>query len=613
MDAPAETETDAWFFLALPDHDAAASIADRVLPRSTVAVDHPSGRPWLLGCLPSNQVVVHGDGPNRLALVGSTAVTPEQLGKLSNNARSVGDLTELSAQFAGNYCVIATLGGQIYAQGSALGVRRVFHALIDGMRVIADRADVLAELGGLSMDDTALALRLLPSLPHPLEEIPLWHGLHHVAPEDYVTVDRDGRGWNTGTWWQRPEPRLSRAEGARKLRAAVEAAVEARTAPGALISCDLSGGLDSTPVCYFAAQGPAGVLARTLYNDDPGGLEDLKWAHRALPSMPGVREHVVESTDDMPHFFGGLLDVRDRLDEPTQAAMAGPRISYGLRDDAARGIAIRLNGLGGDHLLRGMGCWEHTLFRSRPLLAWRRARAMHVAHGHGIGTTVRELLARDSYREWLRKAVTNALGGSATPELPRISDWSMPLGLPPWLSADARDVVAAKLRDVTRVAEPLGPDRAAHWELFTLRVAARLVRGTSQLGPRCGVVYDAPLLDDHVAETVLAVRREERDTPVEWKPLMKAAMRGLLPDEYLRRTTKTGGSAQAVRGFAAHHEDLRALCDSSGLASSGLIDMTKLAEQARPDPKTRPPHEINKAFNMAMFLCNQTRLGERRG
>ncbi|MGS2647745.1 asparagine synthase-related protein [Streptosporangium sp. LJ11] len=599
--------TDTWSFLALPDNDAARSVADRVESAFNVLANHPSGRPWLLGSLPPAQVVVHDAGPHRLALVGSTAVTTAQLGRVSDDLRSVGDMTGVSARFAGNYCVVGSLGGLVYAQGSAIGTRRVFHALVDGVRVVSDRADVLAELGGLPIDEIALALRLMLSLPHPFGETPLWQGLRLVAPEDYVTVDRDGRGWTTGTWWRRPEPMLSRAEGARHLRAAMEAAVQARTESGGLVACDLSGGMDSTPLCYFAARGAGGVLARTTYWPDPGGMQDLEWARTALPSMPGVREHVVESSDDMPDFFGGLLDMRDRLDVPSQAAMTGPRVTGYLWDDAARGITTHLNGLGGDHLLRGMASYEHSLFRTRPLLAWRRARALHLSEGLRIRDTLRELLTSGSYRSWLQGIITTALEGTQSLELPRISDWSPALELPPWLSVHARDALIVKLRDIASTAEPLGPDRAAHMELSMLRDAAPVVRGFHQLGHRAGVAHDAPLFDDQVAEAVLTVRREERVSPLEWKPLMKAAMRGLLPDEFLRRSSKVGGAAQAVRGFSAHYEELLTLCESSGLPALGLIDMAKLVETTRPDPKAMPPAHFTPALFTALFLRNQTR------
>ena len=83
-----------------------------------------------------------------------------------------------------------------------------------------------------------------------------------------------------------------------------------------------------------------------------------------------------------------------------------------------------------------------------------------------------------------------------------------------------------------------------------------------------GVHYDGPLVDDHVVEAVLAVRHEERDTPIEWKPLMKAAMKNLLPDDYLRRTNKVGGSPQSLRGYAANYDQLVAIWEESGDSST---------------------------------------------
>ncbi|WDZ90615.1 asparagine synthase-related protein [Nocardiopsis sp. HUAS JQ3] len=601
----------AWFFLAFPDSDAAMAVANRALPSADITVDHPSGRPWLLARIPNRQVVVHREGPNRLALIGSTAADPQQLGRVSDSLRSPGDAASVSTRFAGSYCVVGSLGGQVYAQGSAMGARKVFHALVDGVRMVCDRADVLAELGGLPMDDTALALRMVRSLPHPFQETPLWRGLRPVAPQDYVTVDRDGRTWNSGVWWRRPEPRLSRAEGAERLRAALEAAVGARTASGSPIACDLSGGMDSTPLCYFAAQGPSGALARTMYNDDPGGRQDLEWARSALPSMPGVHKHVVESTKHMPDFFGGLLEVHDRFDEPSQAAMTGPRVSYGLGADAALGITTHLNGLGGDHLLCGLGPWEHSLFRTRPLLAWRRARSRHVSEGRPMSTTLRELLDNSSYQAWLQKSITTALSDTQPAEFPQINDWSPSLRLPPWLSAEARSALAAKMREIAASATPVGADRGTHLDLFMLREGARTARGLGQLGPKAGVVPDSPLLDDHVAEAVLATRQEERDTPVEWKPLMKAAMEGLLPDAFLRRTTKIGGAAQAVRGFADHHDDLWTLFSESGLLDRGVVDVPGLTEAARPHATAMPSPHMFTAVNTALFLRNQNSTRDR--
>jgi asparagine synthase (glutamine-hydrolysing) len=602
------TATDRWFFLALPDDDAAAAILGRALPDAEVLASHASGRPWLLGRVPAGRIVVHVDGPHRLALVGATSATAATLGRVADHTRSAADLAGVSRRFPGSYCLVGSLDGRLYCQGSAVGTHRVFHAVLDGVRVVSDRADVLADLGALSLSLEALALRLVRSLPHPLQETPLWPGVRAVAPADYILVDRDGRRWETGTWWHRPQPQLSRAEGAGLLRAALDAAVSARITSGEPIGCDLSGGMDSTPLCWFAARA-TDVIARTAFNDDPGGRQDLDWARVALRGMPGVHRHVTESTEEMPPIFSGLLEMRDRLDEPTQALLAGPRITHALRAGVAAGAAVHLNGLGGDHLLCGVGAYEHALMRTRPFLAWRRARALHLADGRPARETIRQLADRTPYRTWLRRSLARALTGAPGAEFPDLADWWVPPSLPGWLSVEGRAAVAAAFDNLADAGVALGPDRAAHAELMALRDGARVARGIAQFGHRAGAAYDAPLLDDHIAEVVLSVRREERVTPLEWKPLMKEAMRGLLPDEFLRRTTKTGGATQQVRGLAAHRTDLLKIFDRSGLAASGLVDMAALTRATRPELTAVPDPHLGETVNTALFLL--TRAGSR--
>ncbi|MBF6332532.1 asparagine synthase-related protein [Nocardia transvalensis] len=573
-----------------------------------ITLSHSSGRPWLLARTNTGRLVTHNRGNLHIALAGATSATSSDLEQVGKSVRTPGDLAAVSRRIPGSYCVLGSADGIVYAAGPAMETRKIFYASINGVCIAADRADVLAELGGFGIDAATLALRLVRALPYPCGEIPLWRQVESVAGGDYVTIQRDGVSVSRRRWWHRPEQTMSRAEGAEGLRHAIQQAVRSRVIAGEPMACDLSGGLDSTPLCFFAAQEPGGVLARTLYNDDPGGREDLDWALRALKSMPGVHTHITFSTDEMPDFYEGLANVRVRFDEPTRAATAGPRIQQLLTDDGARGIRTHINGLGGDHLLRGLRGWEHTLMRSRPLLAWRRARAEDVPGGVGPLTTLSRLLDRRSYSQWFRDTLHNSINGVQPPRAPRTNDWSAPLGLPPWLTDEARAAVVRKLRDIADRAEPLAADLAGHLDVFTLRDAGRLIRSTGQIGHPLGVAYEAPLVDDHVVEIALAVRREERDSPLEWKPLMKAAMKDLLPDDFLRRTSKVGGAPQSVRGYAAHYDSLMALCEESGLSASGLIDMKRLSEATKPDSKSTPSDHIHETIDAAIFLRNSENL-----
>ena len=217
--------------------------------------------------------------------------------------------------------------------------------------MISDRADVLAELADLAFDETAIALRLLPAQPYPIDQIGLWSGVRPLPGDQALLVGQNGESRRI-TWWNMPSEDVDLQNGAVAFRDALEKAVTSRTAGNAEVVCDLSGGLDSTPICYFAAaNSEGGIVARTLFHPDPGGREDLAWAKKALTVMPNVHEHLVKSTDEFMDFYEGVDEVNVVLDEPTQAITAGPRIMALLAEDAQKSAAIHLNGLGSDHIL----------------------------------------------------------------------------------------------------------------------------------------------------------------------------------------------------------------------------------------------------------------------
>ncbi|MCT1833286.1 asparagine synthase-related protein [Kocuria palustris] len=591
------------FVIALPDDDNAAGVMNRITTRVTHRLNYPSGRPWLVMSLPIHAPFLISSDQTAV-VIGPVGMDQKALDRCVNSVHSPVDFARMQRDHAGSFSVFATCRGALYASGPALETRRVFRADIDGVPILSDRADVLADLGGFAMDHTTVALRLSRGVPHPFDGVSMWQGISPIPGGEYVVVDEDNHV-ETRTWWSRPEPVLNRADGARLLREAIAEAVAVRVPASGPLACDLSGGLDSTPLCYFAAQASNELVAGTFFTEDPGGREDLEWAERALPAMPSIREHVVFSTAGIPGFYEDLYDLGIPLDEPTQAGGTIPRVRHMLNDDAKRDISVHINGLGGDHLFRGVRAWNHTLAKSRPALAWSRARAEDIPSRVPAITTARQLADRRSYRRWLRDTIEDAARGIAPPQLPRSNDWSVPLSMPSWLSVDGREAVLEHMRSAVDQTDPLAGDLARHFDLFTVKQAGRLARSMGLIGDALGVSYDAPLLDDRVVETAFAVRYEERDTPVEWKPLIKEAMKGLLPEAYLRRTNKIGGATQAVRGYAANFDILRALWQDSGLLDAGFIDSHRLFSESAPSKLNTPPSHIHALTDTAIFMQSQ--------
>lgn len=591
------------FVIALPDTDRAARLIEGQVGHATHRLLYPSGRPWLVASAPDHlPFLISSDGT--AAVIGPVGADQAQLDRSVRSARSPGDFARIQKIYAGSFSVVGIFRGSLYASAPALESRRMFWSMIRGVPVVADRADVLARLGGFALDDGSVALRLSRGVPHPVDSAPMWREISAVPGGQFIIVDADERV-STQSWWSRPAPVLDRREGAAAVREAIADSVAVRVPPSGTFACDLSGGLDSTPLCYFAAQSGRPLIARTFFTEDPGGREDLDWAKRALPAMSSISEHVVFSTAGIPGFYEDLYGLGVPLDEPTQAGGTIPRVRHMLRDDLERDVSVHINGLGGDHLFRGVRAWNHTLARSRPALAWSRARAEDIPSRVPARTTARQLADRRPYRRWLLDSIGDAELGVEPPQLPRSNDWSVPVTLPPWLTADGRNEILRRLHSAAEDAEPLSPGIAGHFDLFTVRQAGRLARSMGLIGDAMGVSYDSPLLDDRVVEAVFSVRYEERDTPVEWKPLVKEAMAGLLPADYLRRTNKMGGAPQAVRGYAANYETLRALWEESGVLDSGYVDRDALFENASPSSTATPSSHIHALTDAAIFAQSQ--------
>ncbi|MFI2661841.1 asparagine synthase-related protein [Micromonospora carbonacea] len=592
-----------WGFVVLPDTDSAVPLARRLARESTV-LHHPSGRPWLVHNHPAEQVAVSADrSDHRLAVVGFSAATPASLNQA---ARHLDGPDRLARELDGSFWVVASFAGRSHALGSALGVRRIFRARIDGVWVASDRADVLAELGSFDFDETTLAMRTIMPLVHPLSEEPLWRGVEPVAPGDSLTIEADGnRCWHR-RWWTPPGAELDRRGGAQRLRDRLAAAVATRTSGGGVVHSDLSGGFDSTPVTYFASLGRARVVASTAYNTDPGGREDLVWARKALPVMRGI-EHSTMSLESLPAFYLGLSEVTARFDEPSETIRAAPRIAAMIQVARSNGARVYLNGLGGDHLLSPMPAWDHTLLRRRPLTALRRVRTSQLLEGTDYRTAFLPLLRSQPYRTWFGRMVEAMEFRDPYRKVTAMElAWDQQLYWPRWLTTAHRAAVTARLRKIAGTADPLAPALGDHAYLAVIRGGARVARAGAQLGAAQQVAFESPFLDDRVVEACLATRIQDRGHPKQFKPLIRNAMQGLLPDDFLRRTRKTSGDPQASRGIRAAEPELIDICHHSVLAERGIIDLDVLRSHAFPRERWMPVRDVDATLTCALFARNHT-------
>ncbi|MEU4208423.1 asparagine synthase-related protein [Streptomyces sp. NPDC026206] len=567
------------WFAVLPDGEPGLAAAQLLRPRATETIAHPSGRPWLLGSWPDGHVTVGAAGARRLAVIGRCPVTADELSARAGQIRDIADVERAARGLRGSFHLLASVEGRVRARGSASGVRRIFHARMGGATVAADRSDRLASVTGAGVDERLLALHLLASPPpYPLEDRCLWQGVHGVRAHDCLLIEADGQA-RTQRWWNPPEPELPVAEGAPAVRGALTAAVDACTAGGGTVSSDLTGGMDSTSLCFLAARessrGRATLVTLRWESLDPGN-DDAAWAALATAGLPGI-EHVTPSRDQWPLWYSDLTGPSSiPTEEPGAWVRDGARIAALAGLMTGRGSRLHMMGGGGDELFTSPPPHLHDYVRSRPLAAFARIRTQRASQHWPLWQVLRQLADRRTFSQWMA-AWADSLTDPEPPSaaLARCAPsaaWGMDLRMPPWATPDAVRAVQSLLREAADAAEPLAPQRGQHAALSYVRAGGHGIRQLDQVFSRTGLEYAAPYLDDGVIEAALAIRVSERTTPGRYKPVLAAAMRGIVPAPLLQRATKGEYSTDFHVGLRRNRASLVELFDDSQLARAGLID-----------------------------------------
>ncbi|MEE6269344.1 asparagine synthase-related protein [Streptomyces diastatochromogenes] len=573
-------------FLVFPDHPVTDRLAAR-LPRTraTRTVPHLSGRPWIVGHWRREELVTARVGPRCAVLLGTTSATTDALTRLLRRLRDLDDLTGLRHELPGSFFLLACTGGELRARGSLSAVRRLHRTDLGGRTVLGNRPQDLAALAraaadaGLScaprtgaLDEEALATRLLaPGAPLPLALRTPWHAVHAVPPGHCAAHDPAGQ-YREVRWWHPPQPEVPLPDAAEGVREALGAAVHARTRR-ATLSADLSGGLDSTSVCFLAARDTTELVTTAWEGRDPADDDPLWSAHSAyrLSRVRHGGRHLALPYTDAPTWYTPPAEP-DHTDPagPLVAVREAARLVHQARLVAKFGSRMHLAGVGGDELFALRPMALNSLARGDLRAAARLARRARRLAPWTLPATVRILLGGRSYPRWLAAGADRIVPGAR--RRPGRADWEELAAMPPWAHPDALATVRRLLREAAAAAPaPLDPLRAQH-ELAAAAVrAGERVRGIDALTSVHGVAYEAPFLDDAVIEAALAVRLADRVPGGGGKPVLAAAMRGTVPGPVLGRGGRRAHSAELHAGLRRNRRALAALCEDSRLAALGLI------------------------------------------
>ena len=397
------------WFAAFPDTDASSTAAGLVARIAPQVAHHPSGRPWLMGRWNADspgvsgfcamaagrhlQVAIFGAGPEVVA------VLPKLVGEATDHSAVA---TALAASPGCTHVVSRSSDGDVRLQGTLAGVKRLFIASIGGVVIASDRADILGGLKGHHIDERHLSTRLLaPHVPHPFNWLPMWTGVGAIEPDSVVRLERDGTS-SLVSRRQLPTAHSSRAAAVDSVRLSLANGVASRVSAAGRegLALDLSGGLDSTSLC-FLAQAAGAAAFTTVTHVDPGvGNDDEVWAARASRELAGASRLLLGEAETGTQFASAAASGFE-CDEPLWELR-----TYGIFGRLAEvlkehGVLIHIAGFGGDEVFRTPAIYLYGLIRRRPVLGVSHLRGMRAIARWRWPGIAQGLTDRRSYDRWL--------------------------------------------------------------------------------------------------------------------------------------------------------------------------------------------------------------------
>lgn len=450
--------------------------------------------------------------------------------------------------------------------------RRAYLVRLNGCDIISESQRALGKMIGASVSESRIALALCPNLPGVLRQIPFWEGVKEI-PAGYAVKVVDGAVEMHPTWTVSPGNEFSIDEAASRLRESILDSVRHTVARHGRVSSDVSGGMDSTSLAYLLGQHIKFPVLYHAPTKDPQNV-DTRYAHQAIEEIGGDSVELPSLTDTISAFSlneGIGPQVSD--DGPLLWGSSATHLRGLLEDASVRGVNAHLVGLGGDELFSVTPALVLLSRRSRSVRGlllnrlWRTARMQK----WNLTSTFRSGLSHESYAKELLWRVHSRKYRRPKPE--ESFRWAPGFSISSFASEWARQVVIESVESLISCGvEPYFTDKFRHQMAESVKFQGEVVRQMNYVFRDLKILIEAPFISDAVTSLVLGF------DPKLWleapgsKPILAAAMRGVVPERVFSRPDKGEYSADLFADFIIHRESLRKLFKESYLADLGYIN-----------------------------------------
>ncbi|MFG2827348.1 albusnodin/ikarugamycin family macrolactam cyclase [Streptomyces sp. NPDC048434] len=545
-------------------------------------------QPWPAGAMPvtarsatwrlgggAARSVSNDSGRRRVLILGLCGATSFEMQCLAGSKLP----DDIGWRWPGSYTVVEEAEDAVTVYSDPASASPVYLAAYKGEWAWCTSARTLASLIGAPVDTQRLACSVfLPSAPVLAGSRTFFTGVEQLPPGSRIELPADGSSPRCTTLWQ---PDADSAESpAQRLRSALTGTVALRVAADPALSCDLSGGLDSTSVAVLAAHAipPSRQLnAVTVHPEGDTSGADLHYACLTADAHEGhITHHLLPMAAE--HLPYTRITAVTATDEPAPSTLTQARLTGQLRWMRSELAShTHLTGDGGDSVLFQPPLHLADLIRHRH---WKRAASEAFGWARLRHSKVLPLLsdATKAARTSRRQALTNLARTVGTPGRNDQGSvrWFPLLPFPAWAEPTARRLLVQAAREPIAAPDKLpGLDGSVRVLVDEIREVARTAAADADLAASCGIDLHNPFLDAAVMDTVLRTPIGQRPPLHAYKPQLSQAMAGLLPPAVAARTTKGSFDADHYAGLRANLPDLLALTDGH-LTGLGLINPTSL-------------------------------------
>lgn len=473
----------------------------------------------------------------------------------------------------------------LYALRDPLGSYPLYwHQDVTGIRLGTGLLSLGRQLKSTSLDADFLASFLM--FPYAFAELPaentVFQGVQRIRPGHLVAFYPAGGIVNLRRWdWRNctSVPReisleAAGAEFAHLFRAAIRQRIQ-----DGRIAAHLSGGMDSSSAVCIARRELAcsrrqdKLATLSLVYQGAGLAEERRYIDKVVQQEPLEAIYVPGDDalsfqwfrEDLPEHdepYSGLfyLSAEKRLVEAAWQAGADTVLAGTGAELVAEGNRFHL----ADLVRRGR--WRAALKEAQ---RWARADnegLWPILHRYAI-----EPLCPPQWRggigPWLRR------GYGRWPNLSLFS-------IPPWVSPSFAKAHALWRKGLDTARQISRYPAAQSFDRFALQTCSGYWASWHLAAP-LGIRISRPFLDPRLIAYSLSLPREIKEIPGMPKPLLQAAMRGVLPEPIRTRRLKRSFNGIYWRGLAENLKPLESMVLQSKLGDLGLFDKSCLLEAMR--------------------------------